>query len=141
MMTALERAAIITEVSQVIFRYGMLMDQGRWEELVQLFAEDAVLVRPSFPDTPIVGRRDILAAFQARPARVARHLFCNVLVDILGPEKVESSCVVSLHSAGPAKDGAALSGVPVIGEYRDSLVRVQDSWCFSSRKGILVQNI
>lgn len=117
-------------VEAVIRRFALLNDAGRWEELADLFTDDAVFARPSAPDRPLVGRPQILDAFRARPARLARHLVCNTVVTMTGPGAAEAfsySVLVGVEAGG----GGTLS----VGHFDDRLVRRNGLWKFASRQG------
>lgn len=116
-------------VEAVIRRFARLNDEAQWIALAELFTEDAVFARPSAPDLPLSGRAAILAAFRARPPRLARHLVCNTVVTMSGPDTAEAFSYSVLISLG--SDRATLS----IGEFKDRLAREAGIWKFSARFG------
>ena len=65
-MTEDERRAIEWECTRLINLYANLNDEARWEEAAALYAEDGLMTRPTAPDAPVVGREDLLSAFQLR---------------------------------------------------------------------------
>lgn len=117
-------------IEAVIRRFALLNDAGRWDELTDLFTDDAVFARPSAPDRPLVGRPQILEAFRARPARLARHLVCNTVVTMQGPDAAEAFSYSVL--IGVEADGA---GTLSVGQFDDRLVRRDGLWKFVSRQG------
>lgn len=111
-------------------RYARLNDEGRWQELAELFTEDASLARPSDPEHPIVGRPALLASFLARPARPARHLVANPEVELLGPDDARASCYsILLQAAGEG------TGSVSVGGFQDRLKRTPEGWRFAARLG------
>jgi ketosteroid isomerase-like protein len=118
-------------VRETIARYAHLVDRGRIDELLTLFAEDATLeagdrprargrdaIRALFLDT---GRR--LATRAARP--LIRHHVSNVLVDVEGPESASaSSYFLAVTDRGPDHWG----------RYRDRLVCRDGRWLFQHRR-------
>src|SRR6185369_4304757 len=78
-----ERRAIEWDCARLVALYANLNDAARWEEVAALYTEDGIMSRPTAPDSPIVGRAAILAAFHGRPARKTRHLCSNVVIEIL----------------------------------------------------------
>ncbi|MBB6014610.1 hypothetical protein HNR59_004006 [Aquamicrobium lusatiense] len=117
-------------IETLIRRYVHLVDAGRWEDVASLFVEGGELVRPSAPDSPIAGREAILAAFRARPARLARHLVCNTVIGFDGPDVANATSYSVLVSAVPQR-GISLS----VGAFDDVLVREGGIWLFRSRRG------
>jgi hypothetical protein len=81
-MKAKDRRAIEHDCARLIALYANLNDEARWTEVAALYAEDGVMVRPTAPDAPTVGRAAILEAFKARPPRVTRHVCSNVVIDV-----------------------------------------------------------
>lgn len=116
-------------IETLVRRFARLNDEAQWTALAELFTEDAVFARPSAPDQPIAGRAAILAAFRARPPRLARHLVCNTVVTMTGADAAEAFSYSVLVSAGPG--GGSLS----VGEFKDRLVRVGRVWKFAARFG------
>jgi len=123
-----ERRAIEHDCARLIALYANLSDDGRWEEAAKLFVEHGTLVRPTAPDHPIVGRQAILAAFKARPARMARHVYSNVLIDVVGSTSANGSSTVLLFT------GAA---PPIVGLYHDRFCLAEAGWRFLQRRGSL----
>ncbi|QCI63212.1 nuclear transport factor 2 family protein [Phreatobacter stygius] len=120
-------------IETVIRRFALLNDAGRWEELADLFTDDAVFARPSAPDRPLGGRPEILAAFRARPARRARHLVCNTVVTMTGPDTAEAfsySVLIGVEAEG--------RGSLSVGHFDDRLVCRDGAWKFASRRGATV---
>ena len=86
---------------QLLVRLFHLLDAKRYEELVGLFQEDGVWVRPG----PVMhGRAEISEAMRQRPAhRVTRHLVSNFLVLEDGDQHVDAVAHLTTYAfAGEA---------------------------------------
>jgi hypothetical protein len=121
--------AIEQDCARLIAHYANLNDAARWHELADLYAENGRMARPSAPDLWIVGRASILAAFQARPARVTRHICSNIVIQVIGARDAEGESAMLLFSD---------AGAPRVGSFHDRFVRTDDGWRFSERRGSLI---
>ncbi|MGX7894586.1 nuclear transport factor 2 family protein [Tsuneonella sp. HG222] len=137
-MTEDERRAIEADCARLIFDYVNRNDAHDWEGCAALYTEDARFARPSQPDTVVEGRGAILAAFLARPARAQRHVIANVVVDVEGPDAARAFSVIVLYMGDEADDGGLpvrAANSPLIGWFRDRLVRTAEGWRFAERMG------
>jgi hypothetical protein len=94
--------------------------------------------RPSQPGAFVEGRGAILAAFKARPPRAQRHTVSNIVVDVEDDDNAHAFSVIVLYQGDPAPDGelpAMSANSPLIGWYRDKLVRTAEGWRFAERVG------
>ena len=128
-MTDAVRRAIEQDCARLVNLYANLNDAGDWVGVASLYAEQGTMTRPTAPDAPIVGRAAILAAFQARPARVSRHIVGNIVID------VESDSSASGESAMLLFTGTA---APLVGSFHDRFLRTDDGWRFAERRGSIV---
>lgn len=128
-MTEEERRAAEADCARLIALYANLNDAARWEDVAALYAEDGVMVRPTAPDAPVVGRAAILAAFKARPPRVTRHVCSNVVIDVESADEARGESAMLLFT------GAA---EPLVGSFHDKFVRTVDGWRFAERRGSLL---
>lgn len=126
-MTADERRAIEHDCARLVALYANLNDQGEWDAIAALYAEDGRMARPTAPDGWIVGREAILAAFKARPPRATRHLCTNVVIEVLSPTEATGECALALFT-GPAE-------WPKLGFFHDRFVLTGDGWRFAERRG------
>ena len=118
-------------IRETIGRYAHLVDAGRIDELMELFAEDAVLEAGALP--PATGRAAIAAFFQGTGGRLAaaskgrpliRHHVSNIVIDVTGPEAADArSYFMAITERGPDHWG----------RYRDRLARSGERWLFRSR--------
>ena len=132
------RRAIEWDCTKLINRYTLLNDAADWDAVAALYTEDGQMARPSAPDKPIVGREAILATFKSRPARAARHVVSNIMVDVLSETAATAMSVIVLYqgiaseSGGlPARDPSG----PLIGTYTDRLRKTAQGWQFEERRG------
>lgn len=113
----------------VLAAYCHRCDDGRFVELLELFAPDAAFVRGA---TTIAGHAALLAYFEDRqglPEQRGRHLTLNLEVEIDGCRARALSDFLYLKVV----DGRI---TPLLaGRYRDDLVRAEDGgWRFSRRE-------
>ena len=127
-MTEQERMAIEHACARLIATYANLNDEGRWDDLAALYAEDGAMARPSSPDDLIRGREAILASFKARPARQSRHLCTNVVIDVASPLEASGLSAVALFMADTP---------PKLGWFHDRFVKCGEDWLFAERRGSL----
>ena len=118
-------------VRETIFRYAHLVDRGRIDELLALFADDATLEAGDRP--PARGRDAIRAFFVGTGERLAagttrpliRHHVSNVVVTLDGPDAATAeSYFLAVTERGPDHWG----------RYRDRLVRRDGRWLFAYRR-------
>jgi hypothetical protein len=86
------------------------------------------MTRPTAPSTPIVGRDAILAAFEARAARITRHVCSNVVIDVESPTQARGHSAMLLFSG---------DGRPTVGSFDDPFILTADGWRFAERRGSL----
>ena len=127
-MTAVAVLLAERAIERLILDYAAHNDAGNWDELVALYLPDGRMSRPTAPDVFITGRDAILAAFRARPPRVARHIVANIRVDVSG-ETATSTSQILLFTNPDAP--------PLVGSYRDRMCLADQSWRFAERAGRL----
>jgi len=117
-------------IRETVARYAHLVDSGRFDELVALFTEEAVLEAADLP--PARGRTAIAALFRGTGERLAatatsrpliRHHVSNLTIDISGPAADARSYFLAITERGPDHWG----------RYRDRLAYVGGHWLFMSR--------
>lgn len=132
------RRAIEWDCTRLINHYTLLNDAADWEAVAALYTEDGQLARPSAPDKPVIGRDAILAAFRSRPARAARHIVSNVVVDVESETNASAYSVIMLYQ-GDATEGGGLPirdpKGPLIGWFKDKLRKTAEGWRFVERVG------
>ncbi|MEO6153174.1 MAG: nuclear transport factor 2 family protein [Croceibacterium sp.] len=136
-MTDEERRAIEYDCERLIKRYVNLNDAHDWRAVAALYTEDARMGRPS-GGAPIEGRGAILDSFLARPPRAQRHAISNIVVDVDDASHATAFSVIMLYQGGPAAAGelpVMSANGPLVGWYRDRLVRTAEDWRFAERIG------
>lgn len=132
------RRAIEWDCTKLINRYTLLNDAADWDAVAALYTQDGRMARPSAPDKPVVGREAILAAFRSRPARAARHVISNVVVDVESETEATATCVILLYQGAAGADGGLPvrdPAGPLIGTYTDRLRKTAEGWRFAERRG------
>ena len=115
-----------SEIRNIVSRCCQLVDDRRFDELVQCFAPDAELV---FDGETFVGHDTLLARWQASPARSGKHLTTNTVVEISGTTATATSDFVYVwadHTLGS------------MGRYTDQLVLLAGRWVLRRREVALL---
>jgi hypothetical protein len=114
------------EIRNTLARFCQFLDDRRFEEFSQTFAEDG-----AFGER--VGRAAIFewishAELATRPELKRKHAVSNAIVEVLGDRAISSSDLVMFDQVG---DGPVSIRV---GRYTDELVRQPDgAWLFAKR--------
>lgn len=127
-MDALEALLAERDIGRMIADYAAANDAGDWNAVAATYTEDGRMSRPTAPDDFIEGRAAILAAFNARPPRTTRHIVANVRVEVADRTASATSQILLFTAAGQP---------PLVGSYRDRLVRTPHGWRFTERRGSL----
>ena len=118
-------------IRELIARYAHLVDRGRIDELLALFAPDGTLEANDL--LPARGHAEIRAFLTGAGTRLAaasrsalvRHHVSSVSIELTGPATATTSSyffVVTEH------------GPDHWGRYRDTLVQREDHWLFHHRR-------
>lgn len=135
----IENMLIEWQCQSLVTRSINLLDQCRWQELANCYAEDGVLYRPSAPRVKIEGREAILASFTARPAKETCHALTNLESKIIDDRHVIVTSRVMLFAANKKADGIEnlleANADVFIGRFVDELRKMGDEWVISKRQG------
>jgi hypothetical protein len=135
-MIATVRQALARECELLVYRAARFTDSGEWEGLASLFADDGVLLRPSAPTVPIIGRENIRQSLQARPTRTTRHLLTNVIVDIQSTSAAHISSAVVLFTGPASLNMLPVTGSKIlVGNFEDDVALGAQGWQFVKRDG------
>ncbi|SDQ76557.1 nuclear transport factor 2 family protein [Thermostaphylospora chromogena] len=124
------------EITDLVYRLSVALDEGRFEELKSIFTDDAVAQTPG----GLAQGRDALIAQAARnhsSEERIQHLIGNVLIDMDGDRAdVRANLLATFASPGTAdaQDTARLAPEPrlTLGEvYRFQAVRTPHGWRLS----------
>lgn len=132
-----ERRGIEADCARLINHYVNCNDAQDWAATAALYTDDAVFRRPSGGDA-IVGREAILASFLARPPRAQRHVIANIVVDVVGPGEATAFSAIVLYQGDVTTDGTLpvqAANSPLIGWFRDRIVKTAEGWRFAERRG------
>jgi ketosteroid isomerase-like protein len=127
-------------IAELITRYAALNDAGDWDAVAALYTEDGRMSRPTAPDDFIAGRAAILAGFKSRPRRASRHFVANILITLEEETRARATSQILLFTGAAADDGGLpiqSAAPPLVGSYEDTLVKTEDGWRFSERRGRL----
>ena len=118
------------EIQQLYARYAWAMDEGQFEQWLQLFTDDAVIEGPTFGRYQ--GREDLkrfVAKYKlANGMFQVRHMLSNLLVEIEG-DNAAGRCYVAHYRTHRGR--TELNGM---GGYRDRLRKVDGKWLFAERQ-------
>jgi hypothetical protein len=121
-----------TEITDLVYRLGVCLDEGRFDDLGGLLVEEATVTTPGGRGE---GREAVIA--QARRNHPAdqrfQHVTTNLLIDLDGDRAaVRANLIVTItRPGGQAGDGPAPAPLCTIGEvYRFDLVRTESGWRF-----------
>ncbi len=135
-MTPLDRLFAEHQIADLVTRYAALNDDGDFEGMAALFTEDGRFTRPS-GGGQIVGRDAILASYQGRPPRIARHLIANIIVELVSESEAACRSTIVLYTAEPGALPADANKPALLGGFRDRLVKTADGWRFAEREGFI----
>lgn len=93
MLELIDRA----EITDLISRFGACLDEGRFDQLDDVLAED--ITGDLFGGRPIVGRAELVADTRAALGRWERnqHVITNVIVELDGDEASVRARLISTH--------------------------------------------
>jgi 3-phenylpropionate/cinnamic acid dioxygenase small subunit len=118
------------EIRDLITRYCLYIDAGRYDDWVNCFTDDGVF------DSPILGRwqgKTALKQFTEKyrawtGAAQPRHCVMNVLLQVEG-NRATSECYLLMTHATEGKTELVISG-----RYEDRIEKVNGKWLFKERK-------
>ena len=125
----IEELASREEIRDLVARYNASGDGGRIEQVIQLFAEDAVL---RVGERSYRGRAEIWAMFEdaARSTREraggrVRHFTATHQIEMLSEEEARGRCYFQVLTE---------TGLDHWGRYLDEYRRIGGSWRFARRR-------
>jgi 3-phenylpropionate/cinnamic acid dioxygenase small subunit len=113
-------------IRDLLARYNFCGDRGRFDELLEMFADDATMVTDS---ATYVGRAAIRQLFvnassDDEPNRI-RHFTSTVVIELTSPSRASARSYFQVLTD---------NGLDHWGTYRDVLVRSGNRWVFSRRE-------
>ena len=138
MVTSLEQLSAQFEILQLVAKYGLYMDNGRFDEFEALFANDAVFSvspDPKIIKVPVQGNAAIREQVEERHGFVSktarhRHSTTNTLIFDFSGDQARGISQVTMTEILHAGGGPVLRGT---GEYHDRYVRRGGVWLFAER--------
>jgi hypothetical protein len=121
------------DCNQLILNFYGFLDEKRYEELVELFAEDGAWVRLN---TELKGKQKIREAMNERDDWLTAHLVTNVRIDIVDADHANTTQYITLyrHEGWDTGAGPAPVVLPLgILRHRDQLVREAGVWKFQRK--------
>jgi ketosteroid isomerase-like protein len=117
-------------IRDLVARYNANGDTGRFDPMLALFIEEAVL---EVPDRIIEGRAAIRAYFEEvargdgdrKPVRLLRHHTATLQIDVASPHEASSRCYYQVFTE---------AGLDHWGRYLDAYRREAESWRFEWRR-------
>jgi alkylhydroperoxidase/carboxymuconolactone decarboxylase family protein YurZ len=139
---AARRAIDRLMIGEVIDMYGSHYDEGRMDEFVELFTDDAVLdfkPDPGYFPTPLIGKEMISEHMRARNSEVAavaqrRHLSTNTVFEHLDDDSARTESFLTVLSV---EHGSNAPIVNATGVYHDVFRKVDGRWLLAERKAEL----
>lgn len=118
------------ELRDLVTRYCLYIDSGRYDDWVGTFTEDGVF------DSPILGRwqgKEKLKQFTEKyrswtGAFQPRHCVMNVLLQVEGNHATGECYLLATHADAKKVE------VVVSGRYEDTMEKVNGKWLFKERK-------
>lgn len=118
------------ELHELFARYAWSYDEGRFDQLADLWTVDAQFeIRGGVGTMPTTmrGRDEIVTTMQARRSQTQpaqrRHLITNVVVEEVDGDRARASAYLVL---GSTTDGVL--SLPITGHYRNGYARVDGRW-------------
>jgi ketosteroid isomerase-like protein len=119
----------VIEISNLVSRYGHVIDAREWDSLPELFTDDAVFDSSSMADGAVVtGLAAIRSRWEVWPRHPIAHHATNVVVSAAEPD---TATVVSKGL------GIRDEGVTTV-VYRDTVVRTEHGWRIKRRSAHLL---
>ena len=126
------------QCTKLINRIGLLIDDGRFDEVAELFIPEGVFVRPSAPDDRVCGRAAIAAHFHARPPRFTRHFAANIVVNVDSALQARAKSYLLVYISH--EDGLAVRKADpsqLLATFTDRFVLHNGQWLFAEHLGAL----
>lgn len=125
--------AIEWDCTQHILKFYRYLDEKRYQELAELFADDGSWTRLN---VELVGKGNILEAMRERDDWLTAHLVTNVCVDIIDDVHANTTQYITLyrHEGWEESKGPAPVVLPLgVLRHRDQLVCINGEWKFQRK--------
>jgi ketosteroid isomerase-like protein len=115
-------------IQRLMTRYCHLVDDGAFEEIGQLWTDDAELILRGETVTGPAAIAAVISGLQT-PERRGIHVGVNVIIDVEGDGARALSDFVFMR-----REGTPDPIVKFVGRYADQFVRTSDGWRFRRRE-------
>jgi hypothetical protein len=132
-----DRIVIEGACRDLVNRYAALVDDGRADEVPDLFTEDGLWATPGLE---MRGRAELAEGFGRRARRgerVSRHVCTNFHLSEVSDDEATGSVYLTLYRydrADDAADPAPETRPALVGVYRDRFVRAGTRWLIAERR-------
>lgn len=134
-MDEMQRALIESQCEGLSIRFANYVDQGRAEDVANLFSDDGSFSRAG---QALEGPDQLREFLAKRPsARVTRHVCTNIDVDLVSPTEATGVTYFLLFDGIREADSEAplpLMSPATLGEYHDTFVLTQKGWRIKERR-------
>lgn len=123
----------------LVLRFAQIVDSGRFDELAQVFAADALFYRPAEPDRALSVQAVIESYRRLLSPNVSAHLVTNVIVTPESHCSATGSSMVCFF--GASRDAPNETGrgrktlMQGIGRFSDRFALTSEGWRFTERRG------
>jgi 3-phenylpropionate/cinnamic acid dioxygenase small subunit len=122
------------EITEICYRYGLVLDSRDWSSLSTVFTSDAEAYYLDM--APCIGYQAIEDTCSSALGALDRsqHLIGNVVVSLTGddPDTAECICYLQAQHVKTGTDGG--DNFIIAGRYLDRLVRTADGWRIKERR-------
>lgn len=129
------RRAIEWDCTRTLTRFINALDEGDYETMAGLMAENGVWVRPG---GNAVGPAGLLEALKDRPRDlIVRHVITNVAIEVIDEGNATGITYLTVyrHRGPPPESGPALlAGVHMVGVSHNRLVREAGGWRIGEKR-------
>ena len=136
--------AIEWDCAQVVQKFYHCLDHKKYDEMVDLFAEDGAWVRLG---KQLKGRETIRKAMRERESWLTAHLVSNLHVTVIDADHAETMQYITLYRHEGVDTGDAVTAQPVVLplavlRHRDKLVRERGAWKIQNKSSqqIMMRN-
>ncbi len=116
------------DCTQLVYEFYACLDEKRYDDMVELFAEDGAWVRLG---EELRGKKAIKATMGTREEWITAHLVTNARIRVRDESNADTTQYITLyrHEDWNPADGPAPIVLPLgVLRHKDHLVRVGDQW-------------
>jgi 3-phenylpropionate/cinnamic acid dioxygenase small subunit len=118
-------------IQELLGLYGHLIDQRRWDDLIQVFTEDIVFDATSFGEPVTTSYQELMEHWRSERAR---HPLAHHVTNIVITEAPDGTVRVLSKALGVGRNGRVGSGT-----YDDVVVKTPSGWRLARRVATLTR--